>query len=294
MRLARTTLGRLRWTLVLALALAAACAGAPARAARTDRAAEKIGWRLSLQCWTFNQLTLFETIEKAQALGIRYIEMFPGQKLRPDSEALADHAMKPEDREALKRKLKEAGIKVVNYGVVGLGKDEAGSRQVFDFAKEMGIETICSEPSEDAFDTVEKLCDEYHINVAIHNHPKPSHYWDPDTVLAACKGRSKRIGACADTGHWARSAVDPLEALRKLEGRIVTFHFKDLNELSPGAHDVPWGTGASNAKALLAEMRRQRFKGAFSIEYEHNTPELVDNLARCAAFFDQTAAELAR
>jgi len=50
-----------------------------------------------------------------------------------------------------------------------------------------------SEPPEDAFDLIDKLCDEYKINVAIHNHPKPSHYWDSETVLKVCKGRSKRM-----------------------------------------------------------------------------------------------------
>jgi len=35
----------------------------------------------------------------------------------------------------------------------------------------MGLETIVSEPPADAFDTVDKLCEEYGINVAIHNHP---------------------------------------------------------------------------------------------------------------------------
>ena len=105
----------------------------------------------------------------------------------------------------------------------------------------MGIKTLVSEPAEDAFDTLDKLCEEYGINVAIHNHPKPSIYWDPDTVLKVCKGRSKRIGACADTGHWARSGFDPIECIKKLEGRIISFHLKDLNKKAADAHDVPWG-----------------------------------------------------
>ncbi len=57
----------------------------------------------------------------------------------------------------------------------------------------MGIETIVSEPPEGAFDVIEKLCEEYKINVAIHNHPKPSRYWDSDTVLKVC-GDSEWIG----------------------------------------------------------------------------------------------------
>ena len=135
----------------------------------------------------------------------------------------------------------------MNYGVCGLSKDEDASRKTFDFAKDMGIETIVSEPGPDAFDTSDKLCEEYRINVALHNHPKPSRYWNPDTVLEVCKGRSKRIGACADTGHWMRSGLNPVEQLKKLEGRIISFHFKDLNKF-----------GERRPRRALGHRRRQR------------------------------------
>ena len=55
------------------------------RAKRDDSASEKIGLKLSLQCWTFNKLTFFETVDKAKTLGIKYLEVYPGQKLKPDS-----------------------------------------------------------------------------------------------------------------------------------------------------------------------------------------------------------------
>ena len=67
--------------------------------------------------------------------------------------------------------------------------------------------------------------------------------------MKVCKDRSKRIGACADTGHWLRSGLNPLECLKKLEGRIISLHFKDLNEKGPSAHDVPWETGVCNVTA---------------------------------------------
>jgi sugar phosphate isomerase/epimerase len=189
----------------------------------------------------------------------------------------------------VKKKLAAAGVKLVNYGVVGLPGDEAGCRKVFDFAKKMGIETIVSEPDEKTMDLLDKLTEEYKINVAIHNHPKGAHYWNPDIVLAAIKGHSARIGACADTGHWVRSGLDPMECLKKLQGHIISFHFKDLKDM----HDVPWGTGTSNAKAMLAEIARQGFKGVFSIEYEYNWDNSVPEIAQCVEFFNATAAELA-
>ncbi|MBM4028155.1 MAG: DUF1080 domain-containing protein [Planctomycetes bacterium] len=251
-------------------------------------------WRLGMQAYSFNRFTFFEAVDKNKALEMKYIEAYPGQKLSAEhGDARFDHNMSAEHRAAAKGKLQEAGVKLVNYGVVGLPNNEGECRKVFDFAKEMGIETIVSEPPENAFDVIEKLADEYRINVAIHNHPKPSYYWDPNTVLRVVKGRSPRIGACADTGHWTRSGVDPLGAVKMLlaEKRIISFHFKDLNEFGVrGAHDVPWGTGVSKPREILAELAARGFKGSFSIEYEHNWLNSMPEIAQCVAFFRRTAA----
>jgi len=256
--------------------------------------AEKLGWRLACQAYSFNRFTFFEAIDKTASVGLKYIEAYPGQKLSPEQpDVVFDHNASQEVLDAVKKKCADAGVKLVNYGVVGLPEDEAEARKVFDFAKEMGIETIVSEPDKRALDTIEKLVKEYGIRVAIHNHPKPSKYWDPKRVVSAAEGR-EGIGACADTGHWMRSGVDPLEALKMLDGKIVSFHFKDLNEATKDGHDVPWGKGEANVKALLAEMNKQGFKGVFSIEYEHNWENSLPEIAQCVAAFDRCAADLAK
>lgn len=256
--------------------------------------AEKLGWRLGCQAYTFNRFSFFEALDKIKQLGLRYVEMYPGQRLSPDRpDVRTSETMSPAVREELKARLKELDIQLVCYGVVGLPNDETACRRVFDFAKDMGIETIVSEPPFEAFDLIERLTEEYGINVALHNHPEPSRYWNPDTVLKVCQGRSKRIGACADTGHWMRSGINPLEAIRKLEGRIISFHLKDLNKYGrEGAHDVPWGTGQANMRAILEELYRQKFRGVFSAEYEHNWENNLPELAQCVRFFEEVATEL--
>ena len=247
---------------------------------------------LGIQAWSFNKYTFSEAIDKTASLGLRYIEGIPGQTFSKDQpEAKINENSSTEQRKAIKQKLADSGVKLVNYGVCGLPKDADQSRKIFEFAKDMGIETIVSEPAEDAYDMIEKLCDEYEINVAIHNHPKPSHYWNPDTVLKVCKGRSKRIGACCDTGHWPRSGLNPIDCLKKLEGRIISFHFKDLNKLRPSGHDVPWGTGACDVKGMLVEIHRQGVKAVFSVEYEYNWDNSMPEIAQSIEYFDKVAAQ---
>jgi len=258
--------------------------------------AEKLGWRLGCQAWSFNKFTLFEAIDKTASLGLKYIEAYPGQALSKDrSQIKVDESLTPDARKDLRKKLNDCGVKLVNYGVCNLSQKEDESRKTFDFAKDLGMETIVSEPAEQAMEMLDRLCAEYKMNIAIHNHPKfaHAHYWNPDTVLKACQGCSHRIGACADTGHWVRSGLDPLESLKKLEGRIVSLHFKDLNQKGPDAHDVPWGTGVCDVRAMLAELHRQKVKAVFSIEYEHNWDNSLPDIARCVEYIDKIAAELA-
>ncbi len=262
---------------------------------QATKAAGKLGWRIGVQAWTFNSRSFFQTIDIVQSLGLHCIEGYPGQVVDKDKKVKMGPDLSPEVREEIKKRLAAADIKLVNFGVTALSKNEKESRKTFDFARQMGIETIVSEPPEDAFDTLDKLTQEYGINVAIHDHPRPSHYWNPDTVLKVIAGRNPRIGDCADVGHWQRSGVNPIEALQKMQGHIICSHFKDLNKFNDvHAIDVPWGTGTGNARGMLEEIHRQNAKIVFSVEYEHYSAGLVNDVARSIKWFGETCEELAK
>jgi sugar phosphate isomerase/epimerase len=261
-------------------------------AANQGSAADKLGWQVAMHAYTFKEFPIAEAIDKTAALGLKHLSLsgsvnVDGQR-KPRTIDLPDREM-----EAIRKRAQDAGINLVNIGVVQLPPDEAESRKVFDFAKKWGIDTLVAEPKPEALDLVEKLCKEYNIKVAIHNHPKPNHYWNPDTVLEAVKGRTPLMGACADTGHWMRSGLDPVECLKKLEGRVICLHFKDLAERSLKTHDVPWGTGAGNVKGMMTELKRQGFHGVFGIEYESNWQNSSPEIAEGIKFFNATCAALA-
>ncbi len=291
----------MRMELFAAIAVALLCGvvlagfGQPQTKARDDSAAEGLGWKLATQAWTFRDRTAMESVATASRLGLKYIEMYPGQDLgKSFPGAKVGPELTASQREELRKQLAEHHIRLMNFGVVNFKNDEAAARRVFEFAKDMGIETITCEPEMNAWDLVEKLAEEFKINAACHDHPKPSTYWNPDTVLEAIKGRSKRLGACADTGHWTRSGLLPVECLIKLEGHIISLHFKDIAPADAKGIDQPWGTGTANARGILEELKRQGFKGVISLEYETGSgAELEANAAKCIAWFDATARELA-
>jgi len=241
-------------------------------------------WALGCQAYSFNRYTFFEAVDKTKETGCRLIEGYPKQRLSKENPTPLNHDAPQEVLDAAKKKLNEAGIKLVAYGVVGLGNNEADNRKVFDFCKKMGVLVIQSEPPEEALPLVAKLAKEYDIPVALHNHPQPSRYWDPKHCLESVKGLAPWVGSGADTGHWMRSEVNPLEALKMLQGNIVSLHIKDLNEFGKGAHDVPFGTGKADMKAILDELRRQKFNGIMSIEYEYNWESSVPEIKQCVDF----------
>ena len=281
-------------TLAAGVSLATLGSASPAQAEAVKTStpsAEKIGWRVGCQLYTFRRFSFYEALDKIAALGIRYVEPCFFLRLSKDRPELKTNAdLPPEARGELKSRLADRGIAMSNF-YAGLGSDEGPCRKTFEFAKEMGAATIVAEPPAEAFDMIEKLCGEYEIDLAVHNHPKSpqSKYWRPENVLEVCKGRGKRIGACCDTGHWVRSGLDPVECLEKMEGRIISFHLKDVAEWGkPEARDVPLGTGKANYGAVLGELHRQGFRGVMSVEYEHDSPKLMEEVAACVAFVEKT------
>lgn len=247
------------------------------------------GFFIGCQAYTFNRYTVFEAIDKTAQAGGKVIEFFPGQKLSKDEPNVSfDHNASAETIQRVKDKLEQHKIRAVNYGVVAVPKDEAEARKLFQFAKTMGLRAITTE-SVDALDTIEKMVKEFDIMVGFHDHPKrpndPNYrMWDPNYILSLVKDRDQRIGSCADTGHWVRSNLKPVDCLRILKGRIISSHLKDLNEMGPRAHDLPYGTGVSDIPGILQELRDQGFNGNISIEYEYHWESSVPEVAQCIGF----------
>ena len=278
----------IRW--VLAVCWLAASAGA-----QSPSAGDPLGWRLGAAAWSFNRFTFFEAVDKTAALDLHYIEAYEGQRVGAEGDVKMSTDVSAEVTEKIRQKLASAHVALTSIYVRSLSGKEPECRRAFEFCRKLGIETIVSEPEPESLSVIEKLCDEYGINLAIHNHPKgKSRYWDPKEVLKVCRGRSPRLGACADLGHWQRSGIKPVDGVRLLGDRLLSFHCKDLNALSPDGHDVPWGTGQGDIADVLREVHRLGLKPTlFAIEYEYNWENNSPEIAQCAAFFRRTVGEIA-
>lgn len=255
--------------------------------------ADAFGWRVGFSAYTFRTSTLFESLDKVAAVGLPCVELFSWQSLSPKNpDAKPGPDLSPALRKDLKNKASDLGIRLL--GCYTNLDDPESSRAFFEFAAEMGFEFLVSEPPQAQLDAVERLTEEFKIDLALHNHPQPSQYWNPEIGLKALEGRSPRMGFCCDTGHWCRSGLDPVEMLEKVAPRVKTFHLKDLDKFGdPAAGDVVWGTGVGQIARILNAVRvLQIAHPYFGIEWERDPAEPLATHAASVAFLEKTAREL--
>ena len=273
---------------VIPVVTAFALAGRLTIASPIPEDAKIAGFGVGSQAYTFNRFSVFEAIEKTAQAGGKLIEFFPGQKLSVEEPNVKwDHNSPDEVMQKVKDQLAKFKIRAVNYGVVG-GRGEAEWRKIFEFAKKLDLYGITTESVGD-LDIIEKLVKEFDIRVGIHEHgrrPDDPNYkvWDPNYVLSVVKDRDARIGACADTGHWATSGIKPLDGLRILKGRVISCHLKDRPEIGAQKPDTIYGTGVSDVAGMLDELKKQGFEGNISIEYENNWDHSMPDVAQCVGF----------
>ncbi len=248
-------------------------------------------WKIGVQMWTFRVFTFAEALDKVDSAGVKYIEAFWGQPLGAGMKDSFGLRMSEASKTKLKDMLKSKDIRIVAMGVI-VPKTREEWKQAFDLAKEFGLSYITAEPLKNQWDMVDSMAGAYGIKVAIHDHPKPNAYWSPDSVLAATVGHPN-IGSCADIGHWARNGINPVDALKKLEGHVFGVHLKDITKFGDThAADTVVGKGVIDFPPIFQELKRQHFKGMFSIEHESNWYHSLPDVIETVKFYDDQVAKL--
>lgn len=263
---------------------AAAALGATVALPRTARTAQEIlgGRGYCLATYGFRNFTGPQAIEQTRSLGVTMIDLWPKLAAclgggKRDNKIAAYHENPPAWSE-FKAGLDRHGVKAVVYGVQGFTADHAKNRQVFEWAKREGFEAISAAPAPDSFESLEKLVEEFQIDVAIHNHgPGDKHYAKIDQLLAALKGRHPRIGSCADVGHFWRIQEDPVEALLKLGPRVLGVHLKD--QISVEEQAVV-GEGKMDLPGILKALKKIGYRGPLTLEYEGTPDDPVPAMKR--------------
>jgi len=223
-------------------------------------------WKFGVALWTFHDANFPQALDKVDSAGLVYIEPNTFHSAGPDFKDSVIGKLSVAGIKKLKLLIEQKGLKAESLYIVGDSTINSWKKQ-FDLAKALGVEFVTTEPPLDMWDSIDSLAGAYGIKVAIHEHWKGvSHYWNTDTTLMALKDHPN-FYVCADLGHWPKSGVNPLDAVKKLSGHILAVHFKDIATYNdPSLKDVVTGKGIVDFPAILTELKKQNFKGHIYIE----------------------------
>lgn len=245
----------------------AAFSGRPGWAQRNPYAP----FRMGLQSYSLRNYKLEQALEHSQKLGIRYWESYAAHvPLTSDPAQVAE----------LLGKLKAANVRMLAHGVSRFTKDDAANRKIFEAAKALGVRVISADPDPDSFDSLERLVKEFDIKIGIHNHG-PGHRYDKlQQVVDAVKGRDKRIGACADLGHFLRSNEESVKVIETLGDRVHGVHLKDVKDAKTF---TILGQGDMNLPGVLRALRKINYREVLALEYEENPQNPIPDIEQCLA-----------
>ena len=242
---------------------------------------------LGIQTWTLRNLNFDQAVEFAVKHGIKTLQLIPNH---------IDPASSPEEIQKKKAILEKNGLHAYTFGVAGTSLDKEKNRQLFTFAKAMGMKLIVVEPPDfKIFEQLDELVKEFDIKIAIHNHGTRSLYGNPVVVKNVIQHLDKRIGVCMDAGWITAAGFDAGRIFKLYDGRVYDIHLKDKKvEPSLGdtvSNDTQIGQGSANLKGLIAELKKANWKGVMAIEtdspiFANNPGEFVDNAK--AFFTEQT------
>lgn len=244
--------------------------------------------KIGVQSYTFRRFKLERAVAAMSKLGVRFAEFFEG------------HLPISASREQIKAFLNlcgDHGVKPIAFGVLAFSKDHDRNRRLFEFGKSLGVECLTADPTPDAFDSLDQLCEQFQIRIAIHPHgpvgQKLHRWYSAEKILEAVKDRHPLIGACLDTGHLIRCAqmgitLNPAEQVRVMGPRNFGLHVKDHDNSSQS--DVILGKAALQVNALAKALKSVNFNGFLSVEYEARPDDPTADVEQCLAILQSALA----
>jgi inosose dehydratase len=219
------------------------------------------GLKMGIQSYTLRDRSFEKMLEAMQNdLKLHFVELFPNHIVGLSPSQVLD-------------KLKAHDVKALSYGVIDFTKDHDKNKKEFDKAKSLNLQNLSCNPDPDAFDSLDKLTDEYNITCAIHPHGPGAKWVKIDQIHDAIKDHNKKIGLCCDTGHLIRADQDPLRALEVFKDRTYALHLKDFKKLGDNKwEDVPAGDATLDVDGVVKFLLTHKSEAPVYIEYEGGDP----------------------
>jgi type 1 glutamine amidotransferase len=227
-----------------------------------------LGWQVGVPLGSFRQDTFLEAARKAEALDLAVVEGDSTQKVSVQIPKNLDYRLAPGELDAVRERMTTLNLRMPVYVTAEISEDEQIARKQFEFAKSLGVETLAVERTPKSLPAIEKLADEFGVNVALSGSPK--------TVFEAIHARGRRIGAYADLRKWTQEGITALDGIALLNDRLLALKLSDRNALGP----------------LMAEINRRELKPSIITIDTSGGPDVMADLSRSLAAFEKAVQPL--
>lgn len=233
-------------------------------------------FKVAIAGYTFVNFNLDETLKMMQEVDVHYlcIKDFHLPLNSNDAEIAAFHA-------------KLAAHNVTGYAVGPIYmKTQEEVDRAFEYAKRVGVKLIVGVPNHEILPYVEQKVKEYDFRYAIHLHgPDIKLYPNAKDIYEHVKDLDPRIGMCLDIGHDARDGQDPIADLKKYKDRVFDIHMKNTTAATKEGKTGEIGRGVIDIPAFVKMLRKVKYSGACSLEYERNMKAPLAGIAESIGYF---------
>lgn len=257
------------------------------------------GVQIGAQSYSFRDRPLDQAIQAYKDVGLGLCELYQGHVEPPSSgeggrEALRKWRLETPltEFQKIRRKFDDAGIVLYAYNLsFNDSFSDAEIDRGFLIAKALGVKYITASSTLSAAKKVAPFADKHKITVAMHGHSNitnPNEFAKPES-FAEAMALSKWFAVNLDIGHFWAAGYDPVQYLEQHHDRIVTLHIKDRKRPANGAN-LPFGEGETPIKAVLQDLKKNKWKIPANIEYEYKGVDTVAEVKKCYQYMKDSLA----
>lgn len=247
-----------------------------AHAPETRGSASDDLFKLGMAGYTFVNFKLDPSLEMMRKTDVHYLCI---------KDFHLPYASTADEIAAFHEKLKQSGVTGYAVGPIYM-KTKQEIDNGFDYARRVGVNLIIGIPNPEDLPYIDKKVKEYNMRYAIHNHgPDIKLFPNATSVYTAVKDLDPRIGLCFDMGHDKRYGDDPIADLEKYSKRIFDIHLKNVTAATKEGTTCELGRGVIDIPAFVAMLRKIKYEGSCSLEYEKDMKDPLAGIAESVGYF---------
>jgi len=233
-------------------------------------------FKLAMAGWTFVKHKLEPSLDMMERVDVHYLCI---------KDFHLPLSSTPEQIAEFHQKLKAKGVTGYAVGPISM-KTEADADRAFEYCKRVGVTMVVGVPEHELLPYIDRKVKEYGFHFAIHNHGYGDKLYPTlESIYLKVKDLDPRIGMCHDIGYSRLMGIDPVTVTVKYAKRIFDIHIKDVTSATAEGKDCELGRGIIDFPAFIKVLRKIKYKGMCSLEYEKDPADPLVGIAESVGYF---------